>query len=544
MEQTSIFDFIYETYQIKKPIRLIELFAGYGSQLLSLKYLGTNVEHYKICEWATKSIQAYNDIHCRDYNDYSKKISKEQIYEFLYDKGISLDYNHPMTLNQIKRKGKNWCRITYNNIIATKNLVNIQQVQGKDLEIVDADKFEYIMTYSFPCQDLSLAGKQQGMSKDSGTRSGMLWEVERILDQLNNDRGGNLPQILLMENVPQVIGQKFIKDFQKWELKLRQLGYSNFVEILNAKNYGIPQNRERCFMVSILGQYNYKFPHILPLKYRLNDILELKVDEKYYLSDNMIKCFQNNLAFNGARKKQFERNFSKKEDIAFTITCNAGNRATDNFILVPEATKKGYDKAYEYDGVYINRPHQKRGVVQHGMIQTLKTSCNDVGVVVKIGNYSPSGHNAATIVDKNGIAPTFMNNHGTITAIIDDKPKLIGGIGEKKSNGGSQYYQQDRIYDSQSIAMCHPANLQTGSYLYQINNLCIRKLTPKECWRLMGVIDEDFYKASKNQSQSSLYHLAGDSIVTTCLMGIFGELLGIDYGTKINELVEELKEKG
>lgn len=641
MQQINIFDMLYDKYKITKPIRMIELFAGYGSQSLSMRYLGVDFEHYRICEWATKSIQAYNDLHIRDYTDYSQGMRAEEVVDKLFNYGISMNYNEPMTFDQIKRKGEKWCREVYNNIIATHNLVNIASAKAKDLNIVDTDKFEYIMTYSFPCQDLSLAGRLGGMSKDSGTRSGMLWQVERLLEECQEL--GELPQCLLMENVPQVIGNGNIEDFKEWMKKLEILGYTNYVEVLNAKNFGIPQNRERCFMVSILGENNYKMPKNMPLKYRLKILLEKEVDEKYYLSEKLLNCFMSEGTGKFPRRERFLQSVKATNDkgIAGTISCLAGNRSTDNFIIMPEAAKKGYTEAYEGDGVYINRPHQKRGVVQEGMIQTLKTS-PDVGVVVKVGNYSPSGHDAASIVDGSGIAPTVMENHGTVTAVVEKyvgtidyaqsdtfrptiesrvkinndvsgtllqtgnqngiieiaNPKLIGGFGEKKSNGGTQFYQQDRVYDSESVAMCHPASIPGGSYYYQVKekrkscynckhfcydtfcgfnnpmcskygslydkenipnncqdyeeapkieyqdftNLKIRKLTPKECFRLMGVKDEDFDKVALKQSQSSLYHLAGDSIVTTPLMAMFGELLGIDYEKKIIELVEELKE--
>lgn len=149
-QQLDIFGALYEEYKITKPIRLIEFFAGYGSQNLALKYLGANYESWKICEWATKSIQAYNDLHHEDYTDYSMVYNYQEILDFLYNKGVSMNYNNPMTLDQIKRKGEKWCRNVFNNIIATNNLVNIQQVKGSDLEITDTDKFTYILTYSFP----------------------------------------------------------------------------------------------------------------------------------------------------------------------------------------------------------------------------------------------------------------------------------------------------------------------------------------------------------------------------------------------------------
>ena len=148
------------------------------------------------------------------------------------------------------------------------------------------------MTYSFPCQDLSIAGHQKGMKKGEGTRSGLLWEVERILDEC----GSELPHVLLMENVPMVIAEKNIEDFYDWRYKLESLGYSSYVQILNAKDYGIPQNRARCFMVSILGEYSYQFPKKQKLEYRLADFLEPveDVDEKYYLSEEMVKWYREN----------------------------------------------------------------------------------------------------------------------------------------------------------------------------------------------------------------------------------------------------------
>lgn len=230
--QLNIFDLDKKPKKVTKPIRLIELFAGYGSQHFALKYLGANVEHWKMCEWAVKSIQAYKDGHCIDDTDYSKDMTKEELIDYLFNKGISQNYNEPMALQQIKRQNENWLRTVYNNIIATKNLVNIQQVKGSDLEIVDTDKYEYIMTYSFPCQDLSLAGLGKGMDRESGTRSSMLWEVGRILDEIKNDNF-ELPQILLMENVPQVIGTKNVGNFNKWQRKLEKLGYKNYLQNLN-----------------------------------------------------------------------------------------------------------------------------------------------------------------------------------------------------------------------------------------------------------------------------------------------------------------------
>lgn len=165
IKQLSMFD-ENQHFKIDKPIRLIELFAGYGSQALALKYLGVPFEHWKICEWAVKSIQAYKDVHFPDDNiDYSANLSDSEVKQRLKDLGISANYNEPIPDKLIDRMRISDCRKIFNNIIATKNLVNISKEKGQDLDITDTDKYCYIVTYSFPCQDLSLAGERKGMQR-------------------------------------------------------------------------------------------------------------------------------------------------------------------------------------------------------------------------------------------------------------------------------------------------------------------------------------------------------------------------------------------
>lgn len=414
MEQINVFEILYEPFKIKTPIRLIECFAGIGSQAKALKRIGADFEHYKVVEFDKYAIKSYNAVHETDFET-----------------------------------------------------SDITKVHASDLSINETDSFTYILTYSFPCQDLSKAGKQKGMEKGSGTRSGLLWEVERILDESN----GNLPQVLLMENVPDVIGANNIEHFHEWQRKLESLGYKNYCQVLNAKNYGIPQNRNRCFMISILGDYYYEFPKPFELKLRLKDMLEDEVDEKYYLSEKLLKCFTDMADRNGFVRGDRFKPHDLDSGCAYTITTSVGNRATDNFIKIPEATRKGYAEAYPGDGVYINRPHQKRGVVQKGMIQTLKTSCNDVGVV--IGSTQKNAYKGSL----DGVCPTLTQAMGA---------------------GGGQ--------------------------IPMVASERIRKFTPLECWRLMGFDDEDFYKAEKVNSNTQLYKQAGNSIVVNVLEAIFKQL--------------------
>ena len=485
MNNMSIFDYMYPKYKITKPIRLIELFSGYGSQALALKYLGVNFEHWKTCEWAVKSIQAYKDIH---FTNDTKEISmsKDEMIDYLYNKGISSNYNEPMTKSQISRLNEKQLKTIIENIEITHNLVNIQQVKGQDLEIIEKEQYEYILTYSFPCQDLSLAGKGKGMS-DTSTRSGMLWEVERILSECEE-----LPQMLLMENVPQVHSLENMKDFHKWQVRLEELGYKNYWQDLIATDYGIPQTRNRCFMISILGDYSYSFPKPIPLKLKLKDLLEENVDEKYYLSDKMIEFFTKNEEKQKENGNGFRFNVSDGNVIAKTITTRAGARMDDNFIY-NKSLKETSEKNKINNTCYIDTYNK---AVDEEKARTITTGVdfrNNNFIAIK--NATKQGYLEATDGDGIDISSRMEHHRGTVQKQMIQTLDTQGG-------------------ESKGVVS---------------SDLRIRKLTPKECGRLMNVKDEDIDKLLSNQSNASAYHLFGDSICTNVLMAIFGELLDIDW---------------
>lgn len=227
--------------KITNPIRLIELFGGIGAQSKALENLGADFEVWNYCEIDRFAVQSYNAVHGTNFTP-----------------------------------------------------TDITKLHASDLRIEDTDKYAYLLTYSFPCQDISLAGKGRGFNKENQsseetkTRSGLLWEVERLLDECIA-YNGNLPQFLLMENVPAVHSKKNIADFEMWISHLTKLGYTSVWQDLNAKDYGIPQNRNRTFMMSWLGSGNYEFPEPIPLGKVLKDLLEEEVDEKYYLSDEAVE---------------------------------------------------------------------------------------------------------------------------------------------------------------------------------------------------------------------------------------------------------------
>lgn len=244
-EQISLFK--TPRYKITKPIRLIELFAGIGSQAMAIRDLNppNGWELWKAVEFDKFAVKSYNAIHNADIE-----------------------------------------------------VTDIRNVHGTDLDIKDNEHC-YMLTYSFPCQDLSVAGKGRGMSKGDNTRSGLLWEVERLLDELSADEDSYLPEVLLMENVPQVHGKKNMEDFKQWIEFLKSKGYSNFWQDLNAKDYGIAQNRNRCFMVSILGDYEYKFPSPIPLEKCMRDYLDDEVDEKFFVNTETAQKLIDKLILDG-----------------------------------------------------------------------------------------------------------------------------------------------------------------------------------------------------------------------------------------------------
>lgn len=155
-----------------------------------------------------------------------------------------------------------------------------------DICTIDWSQVPYfdLFTYSFPCTDISNAGAQAGFEEGSGTRSSLLWECRKAI-------ATRRPKYLLMENVKAITSKKFLPGLHKWMDFLSAYGYTNFIKVLNAKDYGVPQNRERCFLVSILGEAWYDFPQPIPLEKKLKDVLEEQVDEKYYLDQERVDKF-------------------------------------------------------------------------------------------------------------------------------------------------------------------------------------------------------------------------------------------------------------
>ena len=441
-----------------KPLRLIECFAGIGSQAKALKNIGVEFQHWFVCEWDKYAIQSYNAVH-----------------------GTNFDTS------------------------------DITKLTAKDLNIVDTEHFNYLLTYSFPCQDLSNAGKGRGMEKGSGTRSGLLWEVERLLNECTE-----LPQILLMENVPQVHGKKNINDFNKWIEFLESKGYTNYWQDLNAKDYGIPQSRNRCFMVSILGDCDYEFPKPIELKLTLKDVLEQEVDEKFYLSERSLKgcakttyeCrkIENRVAKNGVMPTLCARDYKEPKLVVETseLKSKLCKELLDNGLV-----EEGDVIRHSYTNNRLNNgvENMSRTESKEKLSPTLDTRCDCLGVVVK----EPSELQKEVCnkaMEKELMTPYDIIDYTYSNARLSEIMK--GSI--KTKNSTNNQIANTITTNAHQFGVCVP-------------ELRIRKLTPKECWRLMGFDDEDVDKAAKVCSNSQLYKQAGNSIVVNVLMAIFKELL-------------------
>lgn len=470
--QWSLFDGV-NPLKITKPLRLIELFAGIGAQAKALENLGVKFEHYRICEFDKYAVASYNAVHGTDFTT-----------------------------------------------------SDITKIHAADLGIVETDKYEYIMTYSFPCTDLSKAGKQQGMSRESGTRSGLLWEVERLLKEAKE-----LPQILLMENVPDVISEKNSADFFAWCRFLEDLGYTNKYAILNAKDFGVPQNRERCFMLSWLGDFHYDFPQAKPLTVRLKDVLEPSVDEKYYLSEKTIKYFIQHTQESIEKGNGFRFEPTDGNVVGKTITTRAGSRPDDNFIKCEhiaqlEGNFEMANRVYSPEGLcptirtmqggglepkiledfYKNRKPRK----YKKAVPTLRSEREGLKVAEPMA-----------LDEQNG----YLRKDGTVGTLTSDgsSPKHNNRVVEPiVYDGFNQSMRKDSSCVGTLTRNCGADLKRNGQGI--IEGIRVRKLTPKECWRLMGFDDESFSRAEKKVSNSQLYKQAGNSIVVDVLMAIFKDL--------------------
>lgn len=404
-----------------RPLRVVELFSGIGAQAMALRGLGVPFTSVT-CEVDRHAIASYQAIH----GD-------------------------------------------------TPNLGDITEVT----ELPGCD----LLTYSFPCQSLSISGRQDGMAEGSGTKSSLAWEVIRLLRVAESQ--GRLPRWLVMENVKGLLSRRNTAEFARLRAELEDMGYTNSWSVLNAMDFGVPQKRERVFMVSSLDGRVFTFPEGARTELRLRDLLEAPedVDPSLFLSDEKVARYEEHARRHreaghglGWRPREGDgvsptvlTNPTKGETntiivsgtlggyeqtsrvydpsgVSPTVTTPAGGGHIPA-ILYPEGTKKGYREAHEGDGLVMPRPTLARGTVQCDCTPTLTTG---------------------------------------------------GGCG-------------------------------TGTVVADGDRLRIRYLSPRECWRLMGQPDWAYDRAVEaGVSRTQLYRQAGNSIVVPVLEAVFGAMLSED----------------
>lgn len=568
---------------MKNKIRVFEAFAGYGSQSMALRRLGIDFEVVGISEIDKYAIQAYMAVHgdTPNYGDISK-----------------IDWS----------------------------------------SVPDFD----FLTYSFPCTDISTAGQQKGLEEGSSTRSSLLWEYRKAIE-------AKRPKYLLMENVKNLVSKKFIPYLKEWIRFLEGQGYSNYTKVLNAKDFGVPQNRERVFMVSILGEASFHFPKPFTLEKRLKDVLEKDVDESFYLSEKIVKTFLARNEKNKAKGNGFKFESKTGDVIASSITAHPNDRPCDNFIKEPitfhigniYGDKKGRGFAgnvYDKDGIsstimtngggnrqpmifeccnqerkygnkrvqslvdsgkisghevqFLDAYNQKVSDICGTIKTTVDSSClsfisepiNQALIIKQAtkkgyieippggvfdASYPESLTRRGRVQDNGNVSPTLTAGgeppclyegmepkcvaytrddkgrvvsrrltdiantiHGSTgcggsTDCFVAEPKIIQ-VGNLADEKGFKNPQKGRVYNpigiSTNIDTMAGGNLQP-KIIEDFANYRIRKLTPRECFRLMGVSEKDIDNIQKSGiSKTQQYKMAGNSIVVDVLYYIFKKM--------------------
>lgn len=567
-----------------------------------------------------------------EFNSYDFPSVEDMISE-LHNKNVGFDFmknKHTITTRTPLNKLKQY----YLADKLSKNLGDI----GKVERLPYAD----IITYSFPCTDLSVAGKCEGMQNkcdscghswpidfsnaeeilvcpncgekvSSSTRSGLLGQVQRLLAVAyeNNE----LPKYLLLENVKNLVGKKFKAQFDAWVKWLNSIGYNTEYKVLNAKHYGIPQNRERIFALSIrkdVDNGDFKFPDRIPLNIRLKDMLEKDVDEKFYLPDERIDKILNSTFMQEKKRIQMKdvcdtllaRDWKDPKCVQvedpFIVASrgrnpdNPSDRTTgspteqrlepnfsgctntltsvqkDNYVAEPIVCEERRDEGirlFKDDCVGTLRTIDACGdkrvlepkepeIIKEDIIFPVMVRKYDVDIEnLKKVLREHKNYSNKEIAEKLNVTLTQAEHwfrQDEYFAIPDADiwfklKNLLNITTDEFDESITTFEVKDGVYDKANRCyhidgIAPTLTVASGNEkIFEHNNIKwrIRKLTPKECWRLMGFTDEDHDRASKYVSASALYKQAGNSICTCCLVAIFNAVFLEDYSTSyVEKLVD------
>lgn len=578
-----------------KNLRLVELCSGIGAQAKGLEHTGLfQVESVATADLDKEVVVSYAAIHCGLTNEliesYENYPSKEEMAAELTAKRLGYDFKndkpydwYKLSRKKDKTKGieKYWLADYLSH-----NLGDMMQIDA----LPDCD----FLTYSCPCTDLSIAGHQEGLKwtcQDCGheydpaaysveerylcpvcgskhvksTRSGLLYEVERLL--VTAKQNGSLPKYLLMENVDALVSKKYIDSFNNWLERLENLGYHSYYQVINAKNAGVPQNRKRIFVFSILKEIDtgkFTFPVPFDNGIRLKDVLENTVEERYYLSDEKVASFLGNLI-----KTEDEDTVSIKQatkngyikcdlpgvaDLSYPESTTRRGRVQENGTVFPTLTAaqtgicilEKTNEVLQVGNIAEGKsgwenPQTGRIYSTEGCSPTLNT-CNGGGHEPKILIGCDKSHNSPQIIERANCITAkedrgISNHRAEGTAVIEK----IGNINPsgKGINGN--------VFGENGLAPTLTTNKGEGPKIaissdtsYITPYIRIRKLTPKECHRLMGFDDIDVNRCKAvGMSDAQGYKQAGNSIVTNVISLIAEHF----YKAQYDESYECLDEK-
>lgn len=467
-----------------EEIRIFDIFAGIGALHQSLKELGVPVRVTNLSEVDIDATISYAAGHIDNFKDLEFEYpSVEEMRQWLIDRNIG--YSFEKNKSSVPRMKVEKLKLAYKANVLLNNLGDISKIDYDEIEDFD------LMNMSFPCTDLSNAGQQRGMRNEDGTptRSGLyVYSIKAVR--------AKKPKYVMIENVKALIQKKFIEDFYSVISELEECGYNCYYPTkedkkgvkpicLNSKDFGIPQNRERIFVIAIRKDIDtkiFEFPVGRDYGVRLKDVLEDQVDEKYYLSPEI----QNKISNWKAYQRPFE-NVLGENSTSPTITARGAGEYHSGMVLVGEGLK---DKTNLEDNKIICEQRSDEGLrfFKDNICGTLRTidACGDKRVI------------------ENGAIRGRYNENGKIEQQLE--------------------LRNDGVTNTLTTVEKDNVIVKNVSFNNK-SEIRIRKLTPLECWRLMGFRDEAFYKAQElGISDSQLYKQAGNSIVVNCLYYIFKNL--------------------
>ena len=574
-----------------EKITMIELFSGIGAQERALRQLGMLYEVINTCDCDKDATLSYaamrwdleKEMESFEFPSQSKMIEELQAKNLGYD---FMNGRHTITERTPIPKLKQY----YIADRLSRNLGDIGKVER--LPYTD------FWTYSYPCTDLSVAGKGEGMVNKcdkcdhswpinfenpktnnicpncgnidiKSTRSGLLGQVQRLLTVSYEE--GTLPKYLLLENVKNLVGSKFKPQFDAWVNWLDLIGYNTYYKVLNAKHYGIPQNRERVFAISIRKDIDTKgfiFPESIPLTTRLKDMLEKNVDEKYYLPDDRIEKIINSTFMQEKKRIQMTdvcdtllaRDW--KDPKCVPVDEDAEVKQLMNIMPTKTRDNPNQGRVYDVNGIAPTLTKMDGGNREPMVIE------QEPFVVASRGRYTDNSCDTAPTEQK--LEPNFSGCTNTLTSvqkdnyvcepiIYDDYNSRISSdqdaintltcncgasaerngvkiiepiVCEERKDEGIRLFKDDCVGTLRTIDACgdkrviEPDESEPPKIKWRI-----RKLTPKCCWRLMNFTDKDCDRASQFVSASSLYKQAGNSIVVACLIALMSSIF-IEDGHK------------